>query len=144
MYFCQEDQKEIQANIHASLDTWSLSPVSEICPRHSITHGSFSFNPAVKEIRCKLSRWELKSISLTLYWNASRLQPARKSSFRAPYYLLMISQLRPGYLEVFLCYLVSVEINLSVCLKLFQNKSGVQGLNKRNSRIPQQINCTQL
>ena len=40
-----------------------------------------------------------------------------KSSFQAPYYLLMANQLRPEYLEVFLCYFGSAEINLS--LKLF-------------------------
>ena len=37
MCFYWEDQKEIEADIRASLGTWHLSPVSEICPRHSIT-----------------------------------------------------------------------------------------------------------
>lgn len=151
MYFYQEDQKEIQADTCASLDTWSLSLVSKICPRHSITHCSFSFNSAVEEIRCKLSRWELNSVSFTFYLNASRIQPAMKR-FSLSSLLLLFFNIQPAkrqiaeYLKVlfglffiicywvicyyYLCYLGSIKIALSLSLTLRKssgNKVNVQG-----------------
>ena len=67
MCFYWEDQKEIEADIRASLDTWHLSPVSKICPRHSITLKKKKKSPAVEEIRWKLSRCEQKSMFNILF-----------------------------------------------------------------------------
>jgi hypothetical protein len=65
-------------DICVSLDTRSLSLVSEICPGHSIAHCFLFFKAAVKKIRCKLSRWELESKSLIFYLNASKIHQTRK------------------------------------------------------------------
>lgn len=71
-------RSEIQADTCESLDTWSLSPVSEICPKHSVTHSPFSFNPISHGNMMQAKQVEIKiTLSLIFYLNASRIQPAR-------------------------------------------------------------------
>lgn len=66
-------RSEIQADTCGSLDTWSLSPVSEICSTHSITHCSFSFNPICHGNKMQAKQVEIKiTLSLIFYLNASR------------------------------------------------------------------------
>lgn len=51
--------------------------MSEICPRHSIAHYFLKKkkkNPAVEEVICKLSRWELKSMFNILLLNSNILE----------------------------------------------------------------------